>query len=39
MPLLQFPDFEKSFIVECDTCGFGFGVVLHQGNGPIAFFS
>jgi hypothetical protein len=38
-PLLQLPDFEKNFIVKCDTSGSRFGVVLHQGNVPIAFFS
>jgi hypothetical protein len=38
-PLLQLPDFDKPFIVECGASGLRFGVVLHQGNGPIAFFS
>jgi hypothetical protein len=38
-PLLQLPNFDKTFIVECDAPGSGFGVVLHQGDGPIAFFS
>jgi hypothetical protein len=33
------PDFDKLFIVDCDTSGVGFGVVLHQGAGPTAFFS
>jgi hypothetical protein len=38
-PVLQPPAFDRDFIVECDTPGSGFGVVLHQGAGPVAFFS
>jgi hypothetical protein len=37
--LLQMPDFSKRFVVDCDASGAGFGVVLHQGDGAIAFFS
>jgi hypothetical protein len=33
------PDFERQFVVNCDASGTGFGVVLHQGGGPLAFFS
>jgi hypothetical protein len=36
---LQLPDFDRDFIVECDASGFGFGVVLHQGAGLVAFYS
>lgn len=37
--LLQLLDFTKRFIIDCDASGVGFGAVLHQGAGPIAFFS
>jgi hypothetical protein len=33
------PNFDKLFIFDCDTSGIGFGAVLHQGTGPVAFFS
>ena len=38
-PLLQLPDFDKLFIVDCDASGAGFGAVLHQGDGAVALFS
>jgi hypothetical protein len=38
-PLLQLPDFTKRFFIDCDASGSGFGAVLHQGDGAIAFFS
>ena len=38
-PILQLPDFTVPFIVECDASGSGFGAVMHQGEGPIAYFS
>jgi hypothetical protein len=38
-PILQMPDFNKLFMVDCDASGTGFDVVLHQGAGPLAYFS
>jgi hypothetical protein len=38
-PILQLPDFDKAFIIECDASGSEFGAVLHQGDGTITFFS
>jgi hypothetical protein len=38
-PVLQLPDFNKSFIVDCDASGFVIGAILHQGEGSLAFFS
>jgi hypothetical protein len=38
-PVLQLPNFANSFIVDCDASGSGFGIVLHQDEGPIAFSS
>ncbi|XP_066320326.1 uncharacterized mitochondrial protein AtMg00860-like [Miscanthus floridulus] len=38
-PILHLPDFSKEFVVDCDASGSGFGAVLHQGMGPLTFFS
>jgi hypothetical protein len=38
-PVLQLTDFQKKILMDCDASGSGFGVVLHEGSGPIAFFS
>jgi hypothetical protein len=37
-PVLALPDFNQTFIVECDALGSGFGVVLMQGGRPISYF-
>ena len=33
-PMLQMPDFEPLFVVDCNASGTGFGAVLHQGRVP-----
>ena len=38
-PVLQLPNSNKPFIVECDASSMVFGAVLHQGAGPTVFFS
>ena len=38
-PLLQLPNFGKTFELECDSSGVGNGGVLMQDGKPIAYFS
>jgi hypothetical protein len=37
--VLQLPAFDRDFIVKCGVSGFRVGIILHQGTGPLAFFS
>ena len=38
-PLLQLPNFNKTFELECDATGIGLGGVLLQDGKPVAYFS
>jgi hypothetical protein len=39
IPMLQLPNFDATFIINCDASGTGFVDVPHQDGGPIAFYS
>jgi hypothetical protein len=37
--VLQVPEFDRAFVVECDASNSGIDAVLHQGGRMISFFS
>lgn len=37
--MLHLTNFNKVFMVDCDASDKGFSIVLHRGEGPLAFFS
>ncbi|XP_041024973.1 uncharacterized mitochondrial protein AtMg00860-like [Juglans microcarpa x Juglans regia] len=38
-PVLNLPEFSKTFIIECDVSSIGMGAVLMQEGHPIAFYN
>jgi hypothetical protein len=37
--VLRLPAFDSKFVIKCDLSSSGISAVLHQGDGPITFFS
>ena len=33
------PNFDRLFVMDCDASGAGFSAVLHQGAGPLAYYT
>ena len=38
-PVLQLPNFDEEFSLECDACGTGIGAILMQNKKPVAYYN